>query len=938
MEPKALPSAKINPAKLLGGGSLSTTIKKISVKSLGGGEGSDSIILKKQVIQIKDLIKTNTLLKQQEENTKRKETEQKRFSEKEERLEKQEKPKGPNLKLPSLPKLGFLDRVKQFLFNLILGKIALALLPHLPKLTPIVSTIFTIQNNVIDWTGKILNGFITFVDKGYEAYDKSRNFLKNIGGENFTQAFDGFIGTIDKVIGASIIAAIAFSEFKSEDFGPDVKKGTKAATGAAGRGVISRIGRRAFVGTLGKGGARVVLKFVRPFLKRLPIIGALIDFGLSVALGENPGRAAFKAIGAGILGSIGAAVGAVGGPAAIAGGILGGLAGDFVGGVLYDLFFGNKKPTPSKVQGRAQGGAITRGGKLQTGPTRTIKKGPVRQVNPTPSQLQPGSDVGGEDKITKVFPKVEDGGKNRGVVNPLGYIEDVYKTTSKINYFGPLFGLVVKRLAGDKIDTVDYKNVGLSLNAWMNNTFSGEVLRTGGAFAGGGEVNAQMFMRGEDLSNVIAKSVEESVSSKLDKVIDDLEKQLMIKEMERKPGLEGKDQFGEDGTILEGTTGGEYGPILDLIASVEAVGGYDVVNGGKISGLSKMTISAARQAAMRSGRSGAMGRYQQMPQYVLDRARSIGLNPDRDLFSPENQDKLAILLINGAGYKKWKAGQMTTEQFAHNLSATWRGLPEGPNNKTYQDQYASRNKAHTSWANVMATLNAVKSGKIYGGQVGGGGIPLGTQMGSLNIARQIAENFGVPLFSHVRKGNPNSYHYDGRAMDFSNDAVGKGTPQQLALAKELVKRYGSTAKEIFYTPLGFSIKDGKKVSPIDASNHYDHVHVAFAKGGKVHGFTRAILGEKGPEFVIDADSTAALEQNVPGFLNALNRADYNGALAVLRNYASYEFGAGTQVVITEKMIPILFPMMTQSPSTAPVMSSGNYSGGSHHMDYSYKQG
>jgi hypothetical protein len=160
----------------------------------------------------------------------------------------------------------------------------------------------------------------------------------------------------------------------------------------------------------------------------------------------------------------------------------------------------------------------------------------------------------------------------------------------------------------------------------------------------------------------------------------------------------------------------------------------------------------------------------------------------------------------------------------------------------------------------------------------------------------------------MRPGDP-GYHGSGRAMDFSNDAVGKGTPEQLRLAQTLVQKYGKTAKEIFYTPLGFSIKDGKKVSPIDPANHYHHVHVAFEKGGKVHGLTKAILGEKGPEFVLDANTTAALEQNYPGFLDALNKADYKESLKVLSDYASYYNPKSTstimlQKVIVEKPVPV----------------------------------
>ena len=157
-----------------------------------------------------------------------------------------------------------------------------------------------------------------------------------------------------------------------------------------------------------------------------------------------------------------------------------------------------------------------------------------------------------------------------------------------------------------------------------------------------------------------------------------------------------------------------------------------------------MTIAGARKAAMGTGGSGAMGRYQQMPQYVLTRAKSIGLNPDTDLFSPENQDKLAILLINGAGYKDWKAGKLTTEKFAYRLAGTWRGLPEGPSNLTYQDQYASGNKAHTTWDKVMGVLSGSKtSGSVASGQYSAG--PMGKPIPSTGVINDREWNTGIPL-------------------------------------------------------------------------------------------------------------------------------------------------------------------------------------------------
>jgi len=98
-----------------------------------------------------------------------------------------------------------------------------------------------------------------------------------------------------------------------------------------------------------------LLKFARPILKRIPIVGALIDFALSVAMGENIGRAAFGAIGAALLGAIGTFLG---GPI---GTFIGGLAGDWAGRQLYDLFFGNSS---SKDVAEQQQKDATKSGKV----------------------------------------------------------------------------------------------------------------------------------------------------------------------------------------------------------------------------------------------------------------------------------------------------------------------------------------------------------------------------------------------------------------------------------------------------------------------------------------------------------------------------------------------------------------------------------------------
>ena len=154
---------------------------------------------------------------------------------------------------------------------------------------------------------------------------------------------------------------------------------------------------------------------------------------------------------------------------------------------------------------------------------------------------------------------------------------------------------------------------------------------------------------------------------------------------------------------------GPYGDILNFIQSVEAVGGYDVLNTvGSTPGLDQMTIAEAHGVAMNSKGSGAMGAYQQMPGYLFDRAKRVGLDPNTALFNKENQEKLAILLINGSGYNDWMNGQLPTSTFANRLAGQWRGLPAGSHNKTYQDQYSGANKAGESWDRFIQMLEAHK--------------------------------------------------------------------------------------------------------------------------------------------------------------------------------------------------------------------------------------
>ena len=140
-----------------------------------------------------------------------------------------------------------------------------------------------------------------------------------------------------------------------------------------------------------------------------------------------------------------------------------------------------------------------------------------------------------------------------------------------------------------------------------------------------------------------------------------------------------------------GTSGGKWKPLLDAIHSVESStdkknNGYDAQNGapgGVRPGLSQMTIGEIVRNA-----PGASGRYQQMPEFLLGRAKAAGYN-ENTIFSPAVQDALAIKQIEARGGNSWLNGKMSTESFMQELSQEWAALPNAYGQFYYSGQSSS---------------------------------------------------------------------------------------------------------------------------------------------------------------------------------------------------------------------------------------------------------
>jgi len=133
-----------------------------------------------------------------------------------------------------------------------------------------------------------------------------------------------------------------------------------------------------------------------------------------------------------------------------------------------------------------------------------------------------------------------------------------------------------------------------------------------------------------------------------------------------------------------GGGGGQWKPVLDLISQAESAGGsYDSRYGGIYPGYSKLTIAEAdkvQRTNYKKWGSAASGRYQFMN--IAGQAADAGLKPT-DLFSPANQDKMAISLIE-------KKRKITIDMIKNDprkaqlkLAQEWAGIPTSSGKSFY---------------------------------------------------------------------------------------------------------------------------------------------------------------------------------------------------------------------------------------------------------------
>lgn len=193
-----------------------------------------------------------------------------------------------------------------------------------------------------------------------------------------------------------------FGETVKYDAGVTTYTRNKSILGKALQGIdvgFKKVGSN-IMKSIGMGpGAKGIFKFLRPIFKRIPFIGGLIDFAVSLALGEPLGRAAAKTVGALLGGALGSFPPLIpfGGP------IWGSIAGDLIAGGVYDAL--TKGKTAEEGEKAEDVPKLELGGKI---------KGPSHAAGGVPLLAEGGEFFVRKSRVPRYEPLLQDINENGG--------------------------------------------------------------------------------------------------------------------------------------------------------------------------------------------------------------------------------------------------------------------------------------------------------------------------------------------------------------------------------------------------------------------------------------------------------------------------------------------------------------------------------------------
>ena len=209
---------------------LVSTAKDLDSPSTSTGD-SDIVIIRKQVIQVRDILESTYSAKQAERIRQRKVRQSEKRIEREDKLEKP-KVKPKESKGMKLPKLG--GDIGNFFAWVAFGVI----LNKLMELMPALKRIFEFLQPMIAFLGgvfKVTMGLVTgFIDLAYGGVEKIEKAMEAIGGKNGKELFERFGKLFTQVMNGALIAALIGARVGLFNFfrrGPKIRGGPNTRGG-----------------------------------------------------------------------------------------------------------------------------------------------------------------------------------------------------------------------------------------------------------------------------------------------------------------------------------------------------------------------------------------------------------------------------------------------------------------------------------------------------------------------------------------------------------------------------------------------------------------------------------------------------------------------------------------------------------------------------------
>ena len=226
----------ISTNKLLGksekGGELMVRPTTSLVGSTGSEKSEDVVYdIQTKLIKVDKLLKGTFAAKKSQYKVEKKQKEDEKRAQQEADQEKPDKDGEEESPKSLIPKLSFLDGIKKFLGGVLMGWLTFRLIEFLPQIVSLLKPAAAFVDFLINFGGKLLDGLVTFVDKGYEVFEKTEEWIGDVFGEDSAAKFKNFAETFTKFLNVALIAAMIGAKGGMLGMGAD--KGVR-------RGVINK--------------------------------------------------------------------------------------------------------------------------------------------------------------------------------------------------------------------------------------------------------------------------------------------------------------------------------------------------------------------------------------------------------------------------------------------------------------------------------------------------------------------------------------------------------------------------------------------------------------------------------------------------------------------------------------------------------------------------